>query len=96
MTLCDDPGAPAAQTTLVNKLTWAAGAPGSMCRVKKYLGVEIGITSGSASRTLTAFFFEENGIIYPHKLWALESISFKESYKLDNSNNTHELVARDW
>ena len=90
MTLCDDPGAPAAQTTLVIKLTWAAGAPGSMCRIKKYLGVEIGITSGSTSRTLTAFFFEENGIIYLNKLCALESISCNKNDKLDSSNNTLE------
>ena len=95
MTLCDDPGAPGTQTTLRNNLKFAPGAPGSMCRVKKYLGVEIGITSGSTSQTLTAFFYEENGIVYLNKLCALESISYKESYKLDNSNNTHELVARD-
>jgi hypothetical protein len=68
-----------------------------MCRVEKYLGVEISIASVSTSRTVTAFFFEENGIIYLNKLCALESISYmyKESLKLDTSNNTHELVARD-
>ena len=66
-----------------------------MCRVENYLGVEIGSASGSASRAVPAFFVEENGIFYMNKLCALESISYKESYKLDNSNNTHELVARD-
>ena len=96
MNPCNDPGAPLIELRHDINVYSISGAPGSMCRVKKYLGVEICITSGSTSRTLTAFFFEENGIIYPHKLWALESISFKESYKLDNSNNTHELVARDW
>ena len=87
--------APLPQKNIAQNLFCGSGAQVTMCRVKKYLGVEIGITSGSTSRTLTAFFFEENGIIYLNKLCALESISYKESYKLDNSKNTHELVARD-
>jgi len=65
-----------------------------MCWVKKYLGVEIGVSTGSTSRSLTAFFFGKNGIIYQYKLGALESISNKERYKLDNYNNTHEMIAR--
>jgi hypothetical protein len=84
-----------AQTNNAHDTCHTCSAQASMCRVKKYLGVEIGITSGSTSRTLTAFFFEENGIIYLNKLCALESISYKESYKLDYSDNTRELVARD-
>ena len=66
-----------------------------MCRVEKYLGVEISIASVSTSRTVTAFFFEENGIIYLNKLCALESISCNENYKLVISNNTRKLVSRD-
>jgi hypothetical protein len=66
-----------------------------MCRGKKYLGIEIGSASGSTSRTLTAFFFDENSIIYLNKLCALESISCNENYKLDSSNNTRKLVSRD-
>ena len=65
-------------------------------RVKKYLGVEIGVTSGSTSRSLTAFFFGENGIIYLNKLCALEFNSYKKNNKLDNYNNMHELIARNW
>jgi len=66
-----------------------------MCRLKIYLGVEIGDASGSTSRILIAFLLEEKSIFKSNKLCALESISYKECYKLDNSNNTHELVARD-
>ena len=66
-----------------------------MCRVEKYLGVEISIASVSSSRTVTAFFFEENGIIYLNKLCALESICCNKNDKLVSSNNTLKLVSRD-
>ena len=66
-----------------------------MCRLKIYLGVEIGGASGVASWILIAFFFEENGILYLDNECVLESLFCDKNYKLDNSNNTHELVARD-
>ena len=60
-----------------------------MCSIKNYLGSEICSASGSAAQ----HFLDENGIFYAHELWALESISSKERYKLDSSDNTHELIA---
>ena len=66
-----------------------------MCRLKIYLGIEICGASKVASSILIAFFFKENGIINRNKLCALESIYNEERYKLDCSNNTHELIARD-
>ena len=59
--------APLPQTNIAHYLFRGSGAQVTMCRVKKYLGVEIGIASGSASRAVTAFFFNENDIIYKNK-----------------------------
>jgi hypothetical protein len=56
-----------AQTNNAHDNCHTCAAQATMCRVKKYLGVEIGIASGSASRAVTAFFFNENDIIYKNK-----------------------------
>ena len=66
-----------------------------MCRVKKYLGVEIGNASGSASLTVTALLFDENGIIYVIKLCALESMVYNKNYKLDYFNNRRKMISID-
>jgi len=94
MILCVVACAPLTQSNKPHDIYSISGAQATMCWVKKYLGVEIGVSTGSTSRSLTAFFFGKNGIIYQYKLGALESISNKERYKLDNYNNTHEMIAR--
>ena len=95
-TPCDDPGAPQTQYNYDHDDCWLCGAPGSMCWVKTYLGVEIVRSSESTSRTVTAFFFEENGMIYVSKLCLDEIILYSQDIKLDNSSNTSELNSRDW
>ena len=95
-TLCDDPGAPQPQYNYDHDDCCGCGAPGSMCWVKTYLGVEIVRSSESTSRTVTAFFFEENGMIYVSKLCLDEIILYNQDIKLDNSSNTSELNSRDW
>ena len=95
MTLCHDPGAPQAQSNNDHDNYCPCGAPRSMCYVKKYLGVEIGCASVSASWTLKAFFFEENGIFFKNKLCVLYSKFDNKYYKLYSSIDNIEMVSRD-
>ena len=95
MTLCDDPGAPQAQSNNDHDNYCPCGAPRSMCYVKKYLGVEIGCASVSASWTLKAFFFEENGIFFKNKLCVLYSKFDNKYYKLYSSIDNIEMISRD-
>ena len=95
MNPCNDPGAPLIEFNYAYDAYSISGAPGSMCRVEKYLGVEIGSASGSASLTVTALLFDENGIIYVTKLCAIESMVYNKNYKLDCLNNARGLISRE-
>ena len=63
-----------AQTNNADDNCHTFSAQATMCRVKKYLGVGIGIASESASRAVPAFFFEKNGISNTNKYSVFESM----------------------